>query len=69
MPQRKVEQLKPTEVKYRGKTIKLKHRPKINDWQYIVTHNIPLTLTNHAPRYDTALEMAKADIDAVLDKQ
>lgn len=66
---RKVAQLHPTTVTYRNHIITLKHRPKTNDWTYTVTHNIPLTLSNHAPRYETALNAAKAEIDQVLDKQ
>lgn len=65
---RSVRQLKPTEVVYRGYTIKLTHRPKINDWQYHITYHIPLTLSDHAPRYEQALTQAKAEIDTLVDK-
>lgn len=58
-----VTKLQPTNVTYKGYHIRLTHRPKTNDWQYKIIHTIPLTLTNHAPRYDTALTQAKAEID------
>lgn len=69
MPSRStVTQLRPTTVTYKGYTITLKHRPKINDWTYTVTYNIPLRLSDHSPRYDTALNQAKAEIDALVSR-
>lgn len=67
MSARNVAKLHPNTVNYRDHTIKLTHRPKINDWSYTVTHTRTLNLTNHAPRYDTALAAAKHDIDILLD--
>lgn len=58
-----VTRLHPNEVTYKGYHIKLTHRPKTNDWTYTIVHHIPLKLSYHAPRYDTALTQAKAEID------
>lgn len=66
---RNVHQIKPNIVTYRGHTIKLTHRPKVNDWQYHITYHIPLTLSDHAPRYEQALAQAKQEIDALMEKQ
>jgi len=63
---RNVQRLHPTTVTYKDHTIKLTHRPKTNDWTYTVSHTRTITLTNHAPRYDTALRHAQHDIDLML---
>ena len=60
-----VAQLHPTNVTYKGYHIKLTHRPKTNDWTYSIIHNIPLTLSHHAPRYSTALKQARDEIDRI----
>lgn len=57
--------LHPTRVEYKGHTIKLTHRVKVNDWTYEIKHTRTIVLKNHAPRYDTALSAAKNDIDAL----
>lgn len=57
--------LHPTEVEHNGHTIKLTHRPKINDWTYEVVITRKIRLSNSHPRYETALSHAKADIDAM----
>lgn len=62
-----VKKLHPTEVNYREHVIRLKLRPRINDWSYEVIHVSQITLKNHAPRYDTALKLAKRDIDLMMD--
>ena len=62
-----VTNLHPTEVNYRDHTIRLKLRPRLNDWSYEVVHVSTITLKNHAPRYDTALRLAKRDIDTLVD--
>lgn len=63
MSAEKATPLHPTEVQYKGHTIKMTHRPGTNDWVYEVTHTRTLKLSQHAPRYETALRMAKRDID------
>lgn len=63
---RNVEQLHPATVTYKDHTIKLTHRPRINDWTYTVSHTRTITLTNHAPRYDSAVRAAQHDIDVLL---
>lgn len=65
----KVTQLQPNTVKYKGYIIKLTHRPKTNDWTYSINVDLPLTLSNKAPRYQTALSQAKAEIDKIIEHQ
>ena len=62
----KVVNLQPREVEYKGHTIRLTHRPKINDWTYEVIHTRTVRLSNHAPRYGAALDHAKAMIDNLV---
>ena len=62
-----IKQLHPTTIPSRDHTIKLTHRPRINDWSYSIIHTRTIELTSHAPRYDRALEAAKRDIDILLD--
>ena len=64
-----VKKLLPTSVNYRGHTIELTHRKNVNDWTYSILYHIPLRMSDKAPRYDTALAQAKADIDALIDAQ
>ena len=63
---RTVQPLHAPKVQYRAHTIKLTHRPKTNDWKYSVSHTRTITLTNHAPRYESALKQAMKDIDNLL---
>lgn len=63
---RNVTQLQPTTVTYKDHTIKLTHRPRINDWTYTVSHTRTITLSDHAPLYSAALRAAKRDIDVLL---
>lgn len=60
--------LHPTEVNYRDHKIKLTHRPGTNDWTYEVKHTRTITLSDKAPRYDTAVKNAKRDVDCLLGK-
>lgn len=64
----RVRQLQPEQVQYKGYTITLTHRPKINDWTYSFTHTHTMTISNTYPRYETALKHAKKSID-ILDKR
>ena len=61
-----VKKLQPTEVQYKDHSITLTHRPSVNDWTYTVSHTRTITLSQHAPRYDSALRLAKRDIDILL---
>lgn len=54
------------QVEYKGHKIILTHRPRTNDWTYSFTHTRTITLKNRAPRYETALKMAKHEIDILL---
>lgn len=60
--------LHPTEVQYKGHTIKMTHRAVTNDWVYEVLHTRTIKLSQHAPRYETALKQAKRDIDILTQK-
>lgn len=57
--------LRPTEVMYKDHKITLTLRPRTNDWHYSFTHTRTITVSNQAPRYDTALRQAKNDIDTL----
>lgn len=66
MQTQKVTKLHPNEVTYRDHVITLTHRPRVNDWQYSITHTRTIVLSNFAPRYETALKAAQLDIDILL---
>lgn len=58
--------MSPREVQYRGYTITLTHRVKTNDWTYTINHVVHMTLSQAAPRYESALRLAKHDVDVLL---
>jgi len=58
--------LQPRSISYRGAVITLTHRPKINDWVYTIEYTRTITLSSFAPRYETALAQAKAELDAYM---
>lgn len=60
-----VRQIRPQYVEYKGHKIKLTHRPALNDWTYTFTHTHTMTISDHYPRYDTALKHAQQSIDAL----
>lgn len=57
--------INPTQVQYKGHTIRMTYRPRTNDWEYIVRVQRTVTLRNRSANYNTALAHAKKDIDAI----
>ena len=59
----KIAQLHKTKIQYRGQTIKLTHRPKVNDWKYEIILSRVIRISDTQVRYGAAVEAAKTAID------
>jgi len=53
----------PQNIEYHGTDICIEYRPKTNDYGYLATRKIVLTLRGHANSYEKCLEEAQQRID------